>query len=143
MIPLWKNQIITTPFNPNTLPGQFYFPAYKYERVLVDMYYDRAMISQFREWRATAQVPQATQGDQLLLGKTPVNRTSVQHFYESERPVFEIERLNLFDSELVKIAEGNLLLQVGTPPVGVSTGTTAGRKIVIPAGLPMKPPRGA
>ncbi len=143
MIPLWNNQIITTPYNPNTLPGHFYFPAYKYERVLVDMYFDRAMISQFREWRATAPMPQATQGDHLLLGKTPLNRTSVQHYYEGERPIFQIERLNQFDNELVKIAEGNLLLQVGTPPLVVLTGTAAGRHVVLPAGLAPMPPRGA
>lgn len=143
MIPLWNNQIITTPYYPNTLPGHFYFPAYKYERVLVDMYFDRAMMSQFREWRATAPMPQATQGDHLLLGKTPLNRTSVQHFYEDERPIFQIERLNQFDNELVKIAEGNLLLQVGTPPLIVLTGTAAGRQVVLPAGLAPMPPRGA
>lgn len=143
MIPLWANQIITTPYNPNTLPGQFYFPAYKYERILVDLYFDRAMIREFREWRATAQLPLESQGDQLLLGKTPINRTSLSHFYENERPVFEIERLNQLDSELVKIAEGNLLLQVGIPPVGAVSGTTVGRKIVMPLGLPAVPPRGS
>lgn len=143
MIPLWGNQIITTPYHPNTLPGHFYFPAYKYERVLIDMFFDRAMIVQFREWRATAPMPQATQGDHLLLGKTPLNRTSVQHFYEGERPIFQIERLNQFDNELVKIAEGNLLLQVGTPPLVVLTGTAAGRHMVLPAGLAPMPPRGA
>lgn len=143
MIPLWANQVITTPFNPNTLPGQFYFPLYKYERVLVDLYFDRAMIRESREWRATAQLPLETQGDQLLLGKTPINRTSVQHTYENERPVFEIERLNQLDSELVKLAEGNLLLQVGTPPVGVMTGTVLGRKLVVPLGMPAVPPRGS
>lgn len=143
MIPLFANQVISTPYHPNTLPGQFYFPLYKYERILVDLYFDRAEICQFREWRATAQLPLETQGDQLLLGKTPINRTSVQHSYENEKPVFEIERLNQFDSELVKIAEGNLLLQVGIPPVGVTTGTPIGRKIVVPLGMPAVPPTGS
>lgn len=143
MIPLWANQIVTTPYYPNTLPGQFYFPLYKYERVLVNMFFDKAMICEFREWRATAQLPQDSQGDQLLLGKTPINRTSVRHTYEDLNPVFEIERLNQFDNELVKLAEGNLLLQVGTPPLGLSSGTALGRKLVLPAGLPAVPPRGS
>ena len=119
MIPLWANQIITTPYIPNTLPGQFYFPLYKYERVLVDLFFERAQICEMREWRATAQLPMDTQGDQLLLGKTPINRTSMVHWYENLNPVFEIERLNQFDNEVLKLAEGNMLLQVGTPPAGV------------------------
>jgi len=117
-IPLWNDQIITMPYNPNMDPGHFYFPAYKNERVLVALYYDKAFLKRFLDWRATAQLPLETQGDHLLLGKTPVNRTSVRHLYQDEQPVFEIERLHLvqsFDTELFQMAEGSLLLTVGTP----------------------------
>lgn len=117
-IPLWNNQIVSLPYNPNLDPGHFYFPAYKDERILVALYYDRAYLKRFLDWRPTAQLPLETQGDQLLLGKTPVNRTAVRHTYQNELPVFEIERLNMlqsFDTELLQMAEGSVLLQVGTP----------------------------
>lgn len=131
-IPQWDNQIITLPFNPNMQPGQFYFPAYKHERVLVSMYFDQARIKRFLDWRIMAQLPLESQGDHLLLGKTPLDRTSVRHTYQNLNPVFEIERLHSqgsFDTQLIKLAEGNLLLQVGTPmstaPPGMpSHGTT-------------------
>lgn len=126
-IPLWADQIITVPYNPNMDPGHFYFPAYKHERVLIAFYYDHAFLKRFLDWRPTAQLPLETQGDQLLLGKTPVNRTSVRHTYQNELPVFEIERLNMlksFDTELLQMSEGSMLLSVGTPlgapPPGVS-----------------------
>lgn len=117
-IPLWREQVISVPYNPNMDPGHFYFPAYKNERVLIAFYYDRAYLKRFLDWRPSAQLPLETQGDQLLLGKTPMNRTAVRHIYQNELPVFEIERLNMlqsFDTELVQLSEGSLLLQVGTP----------------------------
>ncbi len=138
-IPLWRNQIITLPYNPNMGPGHFYFPAYKDERVLASLYYDHALLKRYIDWRPTAQLPLASQGDQLLLGKTPTNRTSLRHTYEYQRPVFAIERVHKrlgVDYELLRMAEGACLLQVGTPrsvpPPGLPSrlasagGTTAG-----------------
>lgn len=117
-VPLFANQVVTVPFTPNQDPGHFYFPAYKNERVLIALFYDRAQFERYLDWRATAQLPLESQGDHLLLGKTPVNRTSLRHTYQNQLPVFEIERLHMtrsFDTELMKMSEGSLLLQVGTP----------------------------
>src|SRR5262249_1778939 len=118
---------------PNMDPGHFYFPAYKNERVLVTFYYDKAYLKRFLDWRPTAQLPLETQGDHLLLGKTPVNRTSVRHTYENQQPVFEIERLYSqggFDTQTIKMAQGTVMVTVGTPlgapPPGVPMSTPGG-----------------
>lgn len=137
IIPLFQNQIITVPCNPNMDPGHFYFPPYKWERILVAFYYDHSYLKRFLDWRPTAQLPLETQGDHLLLGKTPVNRTSVRHTYQDENPVFEIERLHVttkIDCENIRIAEGSLTLTVGMPlgmpppgmPVQQSPASTSG-----------------
>ena len=54
-----------------------------------------------------------------------------------------------FDQGMVSVQDAAaqlaapLLLQVGTPPLIVLTGTAAGRQVVLPAGLAPMPPRGA
>lgn len=132
IIPLFQNQIITVPCNPNMDPGHFYFPPYKWERIVVAFYYDHSYLKRFLDWRPTAQLPLETQGDHLLLGKTPVNRTSVRHTYVDENPVFEIERLhvtNKIDCENIRIAEGSVTITVGMPlgmpPPGMPVQQTA------------------
>lgn len=111
-LPLFDNQIIPTPFNPNLLPGHFYFPAYKGERVLMAMDFQRAWIKRFLDWRAGARMPQDGQGVQLLVGKTPENGTALKHFYTDDKPVFLMQRTSAKDTQKIQLDEGTLLIQV-------------------------------
>ena len=111
-IPLFANQIIPTPFNPNLLPGHFYFPAYKGERVLVGLDFQRAWIKRFLDWRTGARMPQDGQGVQLLVGKTPENGTALKHFYTDDKPVFLMQRTHAKDTQKIQLDEGTLLIQV-------------------------------
>jgi hypothetical protein len=111
-IPLFANQIIPAPFNPNLLPGHFYFPAYKGERVLVGLDFQRAWVKRFLDWRTGARMPQDGQGVQLLVGKTPENGTALKHFYTDDKPVFLMQRTNAKDTQKIQLDEGTLLIQV-------------------------------
>ncbi len=111
-IPLFAEQIIPAPFNPNLLPGHFYFPAYKGERVLVALDFQRAWIKRFLDWRTGARMPQDGQGVQLLVGKTPENGTSIKHFYTDDKPVFLMQRTSAKDTQKLQLDEGTLLIVV-------------------------------
>ena len=111
-LPLFANQIVPAPFNPNLLPGHFYFPAYKGERVLVGLDFQRAWVKRFLDWREGARMPQAGQGVQLLVGKTPDNGTALKHFYTDDKPVFLMQRTHDKDTQKIQLNEGTLLIQV-------------------------------
>ncbi|MCY1075145.1 hypothetical protein [Archangium lansingense] len=111
-IPLWDDQVITVPFNPNLLPGHYYFPAYKGERVLVALDFQQAWLKRFLDWRAGARMPQDGQGVQLLMGKTTQSGTAMKHFYEDSKPVFQLMRTNDKDTGTLRIKEGSLFIQV-------------------------------
>ena len=111
-IPLFEDQIIPAPFNPNLLPGHFYFPAYKGERVLMALDFQRAWVKRFLDWRAGARMPQDGQGVQLLVGKTPENGTALKHFYTDDKPVFLMQRTSAKDTQKIQLDEGTLLIQV-------------------------------
>ncbi|WP_245814365.1 hypothetical protein [Cystobacter ferrugineus] len=115
-LPLFANQIVPAPFNPNLLPGHFYFPAYKGERVLVGLDFQRAWIKRFLDWRTGARMPQAGQGVQLLVGKTPENGTALKHYYTEDKPVFLMQRTHDKDTQKIQLNEGTLLIQVKEEP---------------------------
>lgn len=111
-IPLWEDQIVTAPFNPNLLPGHYYFPAYKGERVLVALDFQRSWVKRFLDWRTGARLPQDGQGNQLLVGKTTKSGTAMKHYYDDAKPVFLLQRTNDKDTGTVRMQEGNLFIQV-------------------------------
>ena len=115
-IPLFADQLIPAPFNPNLLPGHFYFPAYKGERVLVGLGFQKAWIKRFLDWRTGARMPQDGQGVQLLVGKTPDNGTALKHFYADDKPVFLMQRTHDKDTQKIQLNEGTLLIQVKEEP---------------------------
>ncbi|PTL85388.1 hypothetical protein DAT35_01320 [Vitiosangium sp. GDMCC 1.1324] len=115
-IPLFEEQIVPAPFNPNLLPGHFYFPAYKGERVLVALDFQRAWIKRFLDWRTGARMPQDGQGVQLMVGKTPENGTALKHYYTDDKPVFLMQRTHDKDTQKIQLEEGTLLIQVKEEP---------------------------
>ncbi|WP_232293142.1 hypothetical protein [Stigmatella aurantiaca] len=115
-VPLFADQIIPAPFNPNLLPGHFYFPAYKGERVLVALDFKRAWIKRFLDWRTGVRMPQDGQGVQLMVGKTPESGTALKHYYADDKPVFLMQRTHAKDTQKIQLNEGTLLIQVKEEP---------------------------
>jgi len=111
-IPLFEDKVILVDFQPALTSGHFYFPAYKNARVLVAVELDRAWLVRYLDWRAEARLPAESQGNQILVGKTPQNGASLRHEYEDDQPVLRIKRTHDKDTQLIEIAEGHLLIQV-------------------------------
>ena len=111
-VPLWTDQVITVPFNPHLLPGHFYFPAYKGQRVLVALDFQKAWLKRFLDWRDGARMPGDGQGTHLMVGKTAQSGTSMKHSYTDGKPVFLLQRTNASDTARIEIKEGTLLIQV-------------------------------
>lgn len=111
-IPLFEDKQILVDFQPLLTSGHFYFPTYKNARVLVAVELDRAWLVRYLDWRAEARLPAESQGNQLLVGKTPQNGAALRHEYEDDQPVLRIKRTHDKDTQLIEIAEGHLLIQV-------------------------------
>ncbi|KFE63041.1 hypothetical protein [Hyalangium minutum] len=111
-LPIFEDQVVSAPFNPNLLPGHFYFPAYKKERVLVALDFQRAWVKRFLDWRASARMPQESQGVQLLMGKTPTNGATLQQSYEDDKPVLLLQRTHEKDLGVIRLREGSMRIQI-------------------------------
>lgn len=111
-IPLFANQQVVVAFQPTLASGHFYFPAYKDARVLIAIDLECAWLSRYLDWRPEARLPKDTQGNHLLVGKTPRNGTSLRHVYEEDKPVLRLTRVNDLDTQVIEIGEGHLMIQV-------------------------------
>ncbi|MBL9045590.1 MAG: hypothetical protein JNM83_28535 [Myxococcales bacterium] len=111
-IPLFANQQIVVDFQPTLASGHFYFPAYKDARVLVAVDLQRAWLIRYLDWRPEARLPKESQGNHLLVGKTPQNGTSLRHLYEEDKPVLRLTRTNAIDTQMIEIGEGHLMIEV-------------------------------
>lgn len=105
-IPLWGDQQVIVPYEPLMQPGHFFFPLYRDERVLVALYFDKARIRAFLDWRPGARMPTDAQGDHLLLGKKDTSQTSISHAYTDQKPVLTIKRTQDEDVQTLTVSEG-------------------------------------
>ncbi len=110
-VPLFSDAVVAVDYNPNLLPGHFYFPAFKNARVLLSMEFQQAWIKRYLEWRPGARLPMDGQGNHLLVGISDKSQTSISHAYVDNKPVLSVKRLLQKDTELIKMEEGILLLQ--------------------------------
>jgi hypothetical protein len=109
---LWNKKIIV-PFVPDIFPGHFYFPAFKNQRVLLELGFAEARLARYLDWGSGAQTPVDNQGNMLMLGKDPAKSfTSFLFDYESEKPVTTISRLHEGDSQVITIEDGTLSMVV-------------------------------
>lgn len=115
-IPLFADQKVVVPWNPSLLSGHFYFPAYREERVLVALDFDKAWITRYLDWRVGAQLPQDTQGNSIQFGKKVADGTSVAHTYKEQKPVFEIHRVKDKDDQSITISDGTILISTKENP---------------------------
>lgn len=111
-LPLFEEQWVPVPFQPDHLSGHFYVPAYKDTRVLLALGLRDAEYVRHLDWRTGARMAQDTQGDRILLGKKQEDGTALSHHYDENQPVFEILRSHGKDTQLLQISEGKLLIRV-------------------------------
>ncbi|HEU4412958.1 MAG TPA: hypothetical protein VFS43_47390 [Polyangiaceae bacterium] len=110
-VPLFEGKKVIAPYEPTALSGQFYFPLYKGERVLVALDFDRASVAGHLDWRPGARLPLESQGNHLLLGKKGTSQTSLRHTYADGKPSLTIERTSDKDRQTIVISEGTIRLE--------------------------------
>lgn len=120
-IPLW-NQTIVVPFEPYGESGHFFFPAYKDQRVLLELYFDHARIVGFLDW--AGKLTSASQGDQLVMGKGDANGTVLKHVYSEDSPVLTLVRQMAGDKQTLQMSEGKFLLEIREDTVQADQATT-------------------
>jgi hypothetical protein len=110
-IPLWQNLIVSVPYQPSNLNGQFYFPPYKGQQVMLSIgLYDSNIIS-YLDWRTYSILPTTGQGNQLVFGQSSTSMTSINHTYSGSTPQFNINRVLGEDTEIITLGEGCIILQ--------------------------------
>ena len=111
-VKLFDDKEIIVPYEPFYMPGHFYFPLYKDERVLLGVSVHDAQILRFLDWRPTARLAADTQGDQIVWGKAQANQTALAHAYVDEKPEWQLKRVNSKDHQLIHILEGKMFIEV-------------------------------
>jgi hypothetical protein len=110
-VPLFSDIKVIVSYEPVTLTGHFYFPAYRDARVLLALHFDVARIVGFLDWKPGARLPLDTQGNHLLIGKGDKNQTSISHVYEDAKPALKIARASQADRQTITISEGTILIE--------------------------------
>ncbi|ATB39320.1 hypothetical protein CYFUS_004764 [Cystobacter fuscus] len=110
-VPLW-NKTVSVPAEPTHVPGQFFFPPYKRTRVLVALHHERAELLRFLAWKEGVRTPQSGQGDQILLGESKSSQTALTHDFQEDKPVWRMLRTSGGDTQVIRMREGNLFIQV-------------------------------
>ncbi|WP_224360597.1 hypothetical protein [Hyalangium versicolor] len=118
-VPLW-NKTVSVPAEPIHFPGQFFFPPYKNTRVLVALHLERAELIRFIDWKQGVRSPQDGQGDQILMGLNKLSQTGITHDFQDEKPVWRIHRTSQGDTQVVRMGEGHLFIQVKESPSGAA-----------------------
>ena len=109
-IPLWNSPIMV-PFTPDITTGHFFFPAFTNSRVLLNVYYDRAEITEFLDWGEGTRLAMESQGNHILFGKSAASETSIKYMYQENKPLFNIQRVLGTDTELIQMEEGKITLE--------------------------------
>ncbi|XXY47192.1 hypothetical protein WME91_45030 [Sorangium sp. So ce269] len=117
-VPLWDDQKVIVPFEPYFQSGHFYFPAYRDERVLLELDFDQARICCFLDWRPGARLPADAQGNQILVGKGEKDETSIRHVYADSKPKLTISRSMDKDRQVITISEGTIRFETSEEQEG-------------------------
>ncbi|MBK9265468.1 MAG: hypothetical protein IPM54_37490 [Polyangiaceae bacterium] len=110
-VPLFDDTVVIAPFLPYYQPGHFYFPAYRDQRVLLELYFDRAFVRSFLDFRPGGRLAAESQGNHLLMGKTATDQTSIRHLYEEQKPKLVIERTKDKDWQMITVSEGVIRME--------------------------------
>jgi hypothetical protein len=110
-VPLFDDLVVSVPYDVGHLPGHFYFPAFRDQKVRVAMFFDAVHIARFLDFRPGARLPAESQGNHLLLGKKDADETSISHQYEDGKPKLTIHRTFGKDIQTVVVREGVIRLE--------------------------------
>jgi hypothetical protein len=110
-IPLWENKKVRTAYLPNKDTGQFYFPPYKHQRVLIGLNFNHAFINAFLDWGNSTALPQDSLANHVVMGKTPTNRNTIKHSYIDNKPDLQIQRIMDKDTELLQFSDGYIIIR--------------------------------
>lgn len=110
-IPLF-NKEVPAPFAPGFATGHFFFPAYKDQRVLVELDFDRAAITGFLDWSDEGRLPSDSQGNQIVLGPKSTNGTVIRHSYIDAIPVLNVERKASVETSTLQLGDGTLKISL-------------------------------
>lgn len=119
-LPLWGKQQILASHSPHPLTGTMSVPLLDSERVLVALFDRKAVIEGVLDLRPALEMPQETQGNQILLGKSTGNATTLRQQYVGEQPVFAMSLAHAAGKEWMALAPGALRLSVGKPHVATT-----------------------
>jgi uncharacterized protein YjbJ (UPF0337 family) len=131
-IPLWNKKIVA-PFRPGDVPGHMFFPAYKGQRVLVEVGFDNAEIVAFLDWAANARTPMDVQGNRLVLGHRGLDGTVLDHAYVDNQPVLSLSRTFGNDLQKMVVSEGKIYIEVKEDPAAQALEPTYDVTIVVTA----------
>ncbi|MEN9581466.1 MAG: hypothetical protein RJA70_4475, partial [Pseudomonadota bacterium] len=109
-LPNW-NTTIAVEVTPDFMPGHLYFPVYKDSRAFISLHFESARIARFLDWGTDVTVPNASQGNHVLLGRNDKSETSIKHWYVDSQPQLVISRTNSSDLETLTVKEGLLILE--------------------------------
>jgi hypothetical protein len=107
-LPVFGCQQVKTPFVPNQQPGQFFFPAYRKERVLVHVYYDRSELARYLDWRPMNTLPSPVQGNQLMLGQDFTNGAKHTLVYAKDVPEYIIQRQRYSSVQFIRFYQSGI-----------------------------------
>lgn len=110
-VPLFDDLVVSVPYDVGHLPGHFYFPAFRDQKVRVAMHLDAVHIARFLDFRPGARLPAESQGNHLLLGKKDADETSISHQYEDGKPKLTIHRTFAKDIQTVVVREGVIRME--------------------------------
>jgi hypothetical protein len=109
-IPLWNKKVLA-PFAPNVLSSQFYFPAFRNSRVLVEFGFLGAEIKGFLDWAPEVRLAMSAQGNHILFGHNPTSQTSLSHLFKDNKPQWTLKRIAGQDTEMIQLDEGTMIFQ--------------------------------
>ena len=110
-IPVFADQEIIASFDAAFMPGHFYFPAFRDQRVLIALDFLGARVVRFIDFRPDGRLAADTQGNHLLMGKKLSDGTSFKHTYRDQKPVLAIQRVLDKDTQLISVSDGTILLK--------------------------------
>lgn len=109
-IPSWESSKVRVPYEPQQVNGQFYFPPYKKQRVLLSLEFTTSRIERYLDWRTYSTLPMDGQGNHIVMGQSEKSLTSIKHAYADNKPQLDIMRTMDKDSETISIGEGYIRL---------------------------------
>lgn len=118
------NVTIEVPFTPLFQPGHLYFPAYRDARVLVDVGFERARLTQFLDWGPSVRLPLATQGNHILFGKNATSETSLRHWYVDSSPEVQLRRAHSGNIGAVTVKQGLITIETFDDETASTTAAT-------------------